>query len=110
MIIRHTLAVIDYNSNISRKQKVSKDGQGMFKKKVNPARFGSKDFRTCFFQVDRTGTKATVVEQKVVKNRTYQENILQLCVQCLETGLVLTPKVKTTVEKTWLDILCKENK
>ena len=34
MLIRHTLAVIDYNSNIHRSQKVSKDGQGMFKKKV----------------------------------------------------------------------------
>ena len=34
MIIRNVLAVIDYNSNINRQQKLSKDGQGLFKKKV----------------------------------------------------------------------------
>merc|ERR1712025_326738 len=75
MLIRHTLAVLDYNSNIQRGQKVSKDGQGMFKKKV-----------------DRTGTKATVVQQKVEKDRRYQDNILDLCVQCLDTGLELIPE------------------
>ena len=35
MLIRNTLAVIDYNSNINRQQKVSKNGEGLFKKKVN---------------------------------------------------------------------------
>ena len=34
MIIRNVLAVIDYNNNINRKQKLSKDGKGLFKKKV----------------------------------------------------------------------------
>ena len=44
-------------------------------------------------QVDRTGTKATGVQQKGDKDRTYQDNILDLCVQCLDTGTVLSPKV-----------------
>ena len=95
MLIRNTLAVIDYNSNIQRAQKVSKDGQGLFKKKVNWCCFRMLLIidNVTIYQVDRTGNKATVVQQKVNKDRSYQENILDLCVQCLDTGEVLDPKV-----------------
>ena len=52
-----------------------------------------KNWFSYYNQVDRTGTKATVVQQKVDKDRSYQDNILDLCVGCLDTGMVLTPKV-----------------
>ena len=104
MLIRNILAVIDYNSNINRPQKVSKDGQGLFKKKVL---FEWKSLMShCWSQVDRTGTKATVVEQKVDKDRRYQENIWDLCVQCLDTGVVLTPEVITMKFQDYLYCYC----
>ena len=46
-------------------------------------------------QVDRTGTKVTVVEQKVKKDYTFHKNLLDLCVECLERGVVPNPEVQT---------------
>ena len=48
-----------------------------------------------FSKVDRTGTKVTVVEQKMKKDYTFQENIMELCVECLERGVVPSPEVST---------------
>ena len=41
-----------------------------------------------YTQVDRTGTKVTVVEQKERKDYNFQQNILELCVECLDRGVV----------------------
>ena len=35
MLIRNTVAALDFNSNVNRKTKVSADGQLMYKLKVN---------------------------------------------------------------------------
>ena len=48
-------------------------------------------------QVDRTGAKVTVVEQKEKKDYSFQNNILDLCIECLESGVVPSPEVKITV-------------
>ena len=40
------------------------------------------------------GTRVTVVEQKESKNYSYQENILDLVMECLERGVVPTPEVR----------------
>ena len=57
------------------------------------SRFYSHFLNPFYLQVDRTGTKVTVVEQKVNKDYTFQENILDLCVECLERGVVPTSDV-----------------
>ena len=44
-------------------------------------------------QVDRTGTRVTVVEQKEKKDYSFQANILELVLDCLEKGVVPTPEV-----------------
>ena len=48
---------------------------------------------TLYLQVDRTGTKVTVVEQKEMKDYTFRTNIMDLVVDCLEKGMVPNPKV-----------------
>jgi len=75
MLIRTCLAVLDFNNNINRKAKTTEDGRTRYKMKV-----------------DRTGTKVTVVEQKESKDYSYQENILELILECLERGVVPTPE------------------
>ena len=47
-----------------------------------------------YTQVDRTGTKVTVVEQKERKDYNFQQNILELCVECLDRGVVPNPEVR----------------
>ena len=44
-------------------------------------------------QVDRTATKVTVVPQKEKKDYSFQENILELVVDCLDKGVVPNPEV-----------------
>ena len=44
-------------------------------------------------KVDRTGTKVTVVEQKERKDYSFQQIILELCLDCLEKGVVPSPEV-----------------
>ena len=44
-------------------------------------------------QVDRTATKVTVVPQKEKKDYSFQENILDLVVDCLDKGVVPNPEV-----------------
>ena len=44
-------------------------------------------------QVDRTGAKVTIVEQKEKKDYTFEDNILDLCLQCLDRGVVPDPVV-----------------
>ena len=51
------------------------------------------------FKVDRTGTKVTVVQQKVKKDYSFHTNILELCVECLEKGVVPNPEVPTDALK-----------
>jgi len=75
MLIRSALAALDFNANIQRKTKMSEDGKPLYKMKV-----------------DRTGTKVTVVLQKVRKDYSFQKNILDLCVECLEAGVVPNPE------------------
>ena len=58
-----------------------------------------------YSQVDRSGTKVTVVEQKQKKDYSFQDNILELCVQCLETGIVPEPKVPQWKQCKYLILL-----
>ena len=44
-------------------------------------------------QVDRSGKKVTVVEQKEKKDYSFQTNILELCLDCLDRGVVPNPDV-----------------
>ena len=50
-------------------------------------------------QVDRTGTKVTVVEQKERKDYTFQANIMELVVDCIEKGVVPNPEVLFSTTK-----------
>ena len=43
--------------------------------------------------MDRTGTRVTVVPQKEKKNYDFQANILELCLECLDKGVVPTQEV-----------------
>ena len=43
--------------------------------------------------MDRTGTRVTVVPQKEKKNYDFQANILELCLECLDKGVVPTHEV-----------------
>ena len=62
---------------------------------TNLGTFLAKLFLYC--KVDRTGTKVTVVEQKENKDYTFQNNIMDLCVECLEKGVVPNPEVCNSV-------------
>ena len=44
-------------------------------------------------QVDRTGMNVTVVEQKEKKDYTFQSNIMDLVIDCIEKGVVPNPEV-----------------
>ena len=44
-------------------------------------------------QVDRTGTKVTIVPQKEKKDYSFQTNILELVLECLEKGVIPDPEV-----------------
>ena len=48
---------------------------------------------TSNIQVDRTATKVTVVPQKEKEDYSFQENILELVVDCLDKGVVPNPEV-----------------
>ena len=48
---------------------------------------------TLYSQVDRTGTKVTVVEQKEMKDYTFRTKIMDLVVECLEKGVIPNPRV-----------------
>ena len=46
-----------------------------------------------YYQVDRTGEKVTVVPQKQSKDYSFQANIMELVLDCLDKGVVPNPKV-----------------
>ena len=50
-------------------------------------------FVKCNVQVDRTGTKVTIVPQKEKKDYSFQTNILELVLECLEKGVIPDPEV-----------------
>ena len=97
------MAVLDFNHNIHRKTKTGKDGKPMYKMKVRLCilnilyvlliGFVLKLIAYVILQVDRTGAKVTIVEQKEKKDYTFEDNILDLCLQCLDRGVVPDPVV-----------------
>ena len=50
-------------------------------------------FVKCNVQVDRTGTKVTIVPQKEKKDYSFQTNILDLVLECLEKVVIPDPEV-----------------
>ena len=48
-------------------------------------------------KVDRTGSNVTIVEQKEPKDYSFMTNIFDLCVECLEMGVVPNPEVSECV-------------
>ena len=45
------------------------------------------------YKVDRTGTKVVMVPQKEKKDYTFMANIFDLCIECLEKGVIPDPEV-----------------
>ena len=89
MLIRNTIAVLDYNHNVERKSKIDKDGKTLFKMKV-----------------DRALKNVTVVEQKKQKDFSFQQNILDLCLNCLEKEEVPKPTVCFCIYFILIALLC----
>lgn len=75
MLLRSCVAALDFNFNVNRGTKVSTDGNQMYKMKI-----------------DRTGGKMTIVYQKVKKDYSFQDNILELCIDSLEKKRIPNPK------------------
>ena len=96
MLIRSALAAIDFNANIRRKCKVSADGKPRYKMKVS-CLIIAMVLMIIMRKVDRTGSKVTIVEQKVPKDYSFMRNIFDLCVECLEMGVVPNPEVSDCV-------------
>ena len=96
MLIRSALAAIDFNANIKRKCKVSADGKPRYKMKVS-CLIIAMVLMIIMRKVDRTGSKVTIVEQKVPKDTSFMKNIFDLCVECLEIGVVPNPEVSDCV-------------
>ena len=94
MLIRSAFSALDFNFNVDRKIKRGNDGQPMYKIKVIS---NDRKRKTSFFRhlwkVDRSGQRVTTVFQKEEKNFDYQTNIFELCLDCVERGIVPTPKV-----------------
>ena len=88
MLMRSTVAAIDFNYNIGRKSKIGPDGKPRLRTKVIFFVLALHYYALNNLQVDRTGTKATVVEQKESKDYSFMTEILDLCVACIETGQV----------------------
>ena len=107
MLVRSAIAAIDFNANLNRKPKMTADGRRRYKMKVSYKRnlrfnyiFHSSlihHFFDCVIlsicQVDRTGSKVTIVEQMEDKNYAFMTNIFDLCVDCLEKEDVPCPEV-----------------
>ena len=100
MLIRSALAAIDFNANINRKTKVSADGKPRYKMKVGCLIF-DKLLTIIVLKVDRTGSKVTIVEQKEPKDYSFMTNIFDLCVECLEMGVVPNPEVSECVNQIY---------
>ena len=110
MLIRNTLAVLDFNHNVDRPNKTKEDGTLMYKMKVRSFVYFQKLMhlkcfcftilisKLCnivfFNKVARCRTKATVIAVKVKKDYSYQDNIFDMCVDILSTGIALTPQVE----------------
>ena len=75
MLIRNVLAVLDFNYNVDREYKKDKNGDFLYKTKV-----------------DRAGTSASVVRQKVKKDYSFRKNIRDLCATCIEQNVIPTPE------------------
>ena len=97
MLIRSSLAAIDFNANIKRKTKVSADGKPRYKMKVGCLIISNNVLMIIVLKVDRTGSKVTIVEQKEPKDYSFMTNIFDLCVECLEMGVVPNPEVSECV-------------
>ena len=83
---------MDFNENVDRKSKVDADGNTRYKMKVWYY-FLIIIHYSNWLKKNRAGDKATVVEQKMPKDYSFMKNIFDLCVDCIETGLVPTPEV-----------------
>ena len=95
MLIRCCVAALDFNFNVNRRTKVSADGHQMYKMKVHVWLQPRSDHEFCTnFQIDRTGQKMAIVHQKVKKDYTFQNNILELCVDSLERRRIPNPTVR----------------
>ena len=106
MLIRSCVAALDFNYNVNRGTKVSADGNLMYKMKVffffrifpqHNLFFGVEcSFISYIFslQIDRTGSRMSIVYQKVKKDYSFQQNILELCVDSLERRRIPNPAVR----------------
>ena len=107
MLIRSCVAALDFNFNVNRGTKVSADGNRMYKMKVfyffrihyqyHLIFFGGEyNFISHIFslQIDRTGSRMSIVYQKVKKDYSFQQNILELCVDSLERRRIPNPSVR----------------
>ena len=92
MIVRCALAAIDFNENIDRKPKLSADGKPRYKMKVGCSEF-IINHKIFILKVDRSGSKVVIVEQKEPKDYSFMTNIFDLCVECVERGVVPCPEV-----------------
>ena len=87
------VAAIDWNWNTHRPSKLSKEGNPMYKCKVQVI------FNLIIFnclpppQVDRTGKKTTAVLVKVPKDYSYQDSIFAECIFCLENDCIPSAEV-----------------
>ena len=94
MIVRASLCALDWNYNVERPQKVDEFGELQWKVKVNIRIWiisECEDFIFC--QVDRSGKNRTVVPILVPKDTTWQDRILDMCVDSLKNGTIPAPKV-----------------
>ena len=92
--MRASPCALDWNWNVERPQKKDEFGELLWKVKVNISlRIISycEDFIFC--QVDRSGKNRTVVPLLVPKDTTWQDRILDMCVDSLKNGTIPAPKV-----------------
>lgn len=88
------VAALDWNYNVNRPGKISKDGKQLYKSKVMILPVILKS--SCTKQVNRDGKKTTVVQVKIAKNYEYQDLIFDECLRCLENDTIPEVKVRFT--------------
>ena len=104
MVIRACLVALDWNYNVDRRQKQSSSGQLQYRKKVRIANQPGQDrfnFSTFPLQVDRTGSRSSVVPVKVAKDSSWQDAIYSLCLESLESGQMPNPEVLISILTDW---------
>ena len=93
MVIRACLVALDWNYNVDTEAVSENCRLSWIRFCFNTETVSVLVVLTYSFQVDRTGSRCSVVPVKVAKDSSWQDAIFNLCIDSLETGQMPNPQV-----------------